>query len=261
GRDPVLLVDAPRLAAVAHWRPQYGLPTAAAAAAALHPPSTAPPVLVTGGQLAVDLTLEPLADPRRQLFVQATLADAKGGRVIAQFGPLTAGQRQRLRAPTVTCALGPGCRLVGFALVENVSRALIAAAEGVKVTLHQVDQVAPDKTVLDASGLADRARWRATAGPLTANLVISTGSPHHAGMALSVAHSISAGGADPGVYPMDAPVPLAALYAPGPKPVRPTLTGDNRVAIGVLRLAERTVAQAAVLPRLGDRGSLLDLEY
>jgi hypothetical protein len=60
---------------------------------------------------------------------------------------------------------------------------------------------------------------------------------------------------------MDAPVPLAALYAPGPKPLRPTLTGDDRVAIGVLRLAERTVGRAAILPRLGIQGSLLDLEY
>ena len=82
---------------------------------------------------------------------------------------MPAGPGQRLQVPTAACASAPGCRLVGFALVENVSSALIAAAEGVKVTLHQVDQVGPDKTVLVAARLADRARWRATAGPLTAN--------------------------------------------------------------------------------------------
>jgi putative ABC transport system permease protein len=261
GRDPVLLVDSPRLAAVAHWLPQYGLPTAAAAAAALHPAATAQPVMVTGGQLAVDVTLDPVADPTRKLFVQATLADAGGDRVSAQFGPLVSGQRQRLQAPTAACTKAPGCRLVDFAIVETISNAFVAAADGIKVTLHQVDQVGPDSTVLAGAGLADRARWRATAGPLTANLVITSGPAPQGGMALTVAKSISTGGADPGVYPMDAPVPLTALHAPGPKPIAPTLLGDDRITIGALRLPERAVAEPSVLPRLGNQGSLLDLEY
>jgi hypothetical protein len=261
GRDPVLLVDSPRLAAVAHWLPEYGLPTAAAAAAALHPTATAEPVMVTGGQLAVEVTLDPLADPTRKLFVQVTLADAGGARVSAQFGPLVSGPRQRLQAPIAACTKEPGCRLVGMALMENISNSLIAAAVGTKVTLHQVDQLGPDRTVLQPSGLADRARWRATAGPLTANLVISSGPRPQGGMALTVAKSLSTGGADPGVYPMDAPVPLAALHATGPKPIPPTLLGDDRFALGALRLPERVVAEAAILPRLGTQGSLLDLEY
>src|SRR6185437_16252795 len=111
----------PRLAAVAHWLPEYGLPTAAAAAAALHPTATAEPVMVTGGQLAVEVTLDPLADPTRKLFVQVTLADAGGARVSAQFGPLVSGPRQRLQAPIAACTKEPGCRLVGMALMENIS--------------------------------------------------------------------------------------------------------------------------------------------
>jgi hypothetical protein len=60
---------------------------------------------------------------------------------------------------------------------------------------------------------------------------------------------------------MDAPVPLTALHAPGPKPIPPTLLGDDRITIGALRLPERAVAEPPVLPRLGNQGSLLDLEY
>jgi hypothetical protein len=170
-------------------------------------------------------------------------------------------QRQHLLAPSAACTQSPGCRLVGLALVENVHGAVVSATDGVKVTVHELDQVGPDATVVKSDGLADRARWRATAGPLPANLVISSTRGEQGGMTLAVAHSITTGGADPGVYPMDAPVPLAALRAPGPKPIPPPLAGDDRIALGTLQLPERQVAQAALLPRLGVQGTLLDLEY
>ncbi len=147
GRDPVLLVDAPRLAAVAHWLPQYGLPTAAAAAAALHPAGRLPPIMVTGGQLAVDVALDPVADPTRQIFVLATLADAQGGRVIAQFGPLMPGERKRFLAADRRLHAGarlPARRLRGHR--DRSAGSMVAAGDGVKVTLHQVDQSGPDQT-------------------------------------------------------------------------------------------------------------------
>src|SRR6185369_10365173 len=52
--DRVLLVDSPRLAKVATWRPEYGR-SAAATAALLHPSAPAPTTM-TGADLAVDLT-------------------------------------------------------------------------------------------------------------------------------------------------------------------------------------------------------------
>jgi hypothetical protein len=129
---------------------------------------------------------------------------------------------------------------------------------GGAVTVHQLGQSGPARTLLDAKGLADRTRWRTTVGVVPANLVIGS---QPAGLGLTVARNTTSGSPDAGVYPMDSPVPLPAIRAPGPKPTAPALLGDLRASVGSITLPIDQVAQSGWLPGLGDTGTLLDLEY
>jgi hypothetical protein len=257
GRDPVLMVDAPRLAAVANWRSEYGIATAERAAAILHPQARGV-VTVDGAEVTVEATLNATPIDNFPVYVEAVLADPLGHRVVARLGPLTA-QRQQFRAPVAGCAKAPNCRLVSLAMVEakGVGTAYALQAGG-SVTVQQLGQAGPDRTLLDAKGLADRTRWRTTVTVVPANLLIGSQST---GLGLTVARNSSSGSPDAGIYPMDSPVPLPAIRAPGPKPVPPTLLGDQRASVGSVTLPIDQVAQPAWLPRLGRTGALLDLEY
>jgi hypothetical protein len=253
GQLPALLVDSTRLAAVARWRPDYGFATAKAAAAALHPPA-AEPVRVSGDRLAVEATVERRADPRADIFLDAILADGTGHRLPARLGPLTADQK-RFEAPTSACTAAPHCRLVSLAVVETLSETTFTARTGVAITVHRLDQVAPDGPVVQPAALADRARWRPGSSATQPNLVI-TSAP--SGLALTVAPVSPVGLRDPGVYPMDSPSPLASIRATPPEPLLP---GDPRVTLGGITVPEQQVATATRLPRLGTKGVLIDLEY
>jgi hypothetical protein len=256
--QPVLLVDSTRLAAVARWHPWYGWPTAAQAAAALHPPGYEP-ITVTGTELAIEASAGRRVPRNGQLLVAAVLADAQGHRVEVRFGPLTA-TAQQFRTPVAGCAEAPHCRLVALSVVESVDggASFFTARDGAFVTVTRLDQRGPDRPIVEPGGFADRSRWRVTATNAPPNLIAT--SAQGGGLALAVAGELQSGGSvrDPGVYPMDAPVPLPAVrLGNGP----PGLTGDPRVAVGAASLPVRSIAAPTWLPRLGSRGVLMDLEY
>ena len=254
GKDRVLLVDSPRLAAVATWRPEYGM-TAEQTAAALHPPAPAP-VYLTGDEVALDIDVHfTAADPERVVFFDAVFADPAGGRLTARTGPLKEGP-QRLRVPTPACTTAPGCRFSSLALMQSTleQKVFFSARPGVEVTVHALAQAGPNKPLLTKEQLADRVAWRLTVTDKPPNLIVS---PVAAGLLLRIA-PVSSGATDPGVYRIDSPAPIASVRA---KVLQSRVIGDQRVSYGATTLSERIAATAGRLPRLGDQGVLVDLEY
>jgi putative ABC transport system permease protein len=252
GQDRVLLVDSPRLAAVAAWRPEYGM-TAEEAAAALHP--RAPdPIMVTGGELAFDLDVRMTAPERgRTLFFEAVLADPAGTRLVARAGPLEEGAAV-LKVQVPACAKAPGCRLSSLAVMQSTleQRVFFAARPGFDVTVRGLSAGTP---VLTAETLADRTRWRLAVSAAPPNLIVT---PTGGGLLLRVAPIRPGPASDAGVYPVDAPAPIATIRA---KKLQVRIAGDQRITYGSASIAERIAGSATRLPRLGDQGVLVDLEY
>lgn len=125
GEPGVVAVDATRLPAVALW-PAGGGPVAEVAAQ-LHPPLAAPPVMLTGASLTLDVTAATL--DRTDVVLAATLAPLDGRpTATVELGTLVRG-RQSYTAETTMCT--QGCRLVELAvrLPPYVGPAIV-------VTLH-----------------------------------------------------------------------------------------------------------------------------
>jgi putative ABC transport system permease protein len=254
GSDRVLLVDSPRLAKVATWRPEYGR-GAAQTAALLHP--TAPePIYVTGGELALDVTNHySVVDRTRVVFLDVVLADPKGTRLTVRLGPLAEGA-QALRAGVPACATAPGCRLSSLQIVQTTleQKIFFAARPGVEMVVHAMTQ-AGGAAVLSREMLADRTRWRLGVNGNPPNLIVT---PVADGLRLTVAPVRPGGASDPGVYPLDTPAPLISVRATR---LEQRLVGDQRMSFGSVSMSESVAGTAVRLPRLGDRGVLADLEY
>ncbi|MEV6931999.1 FtsX-like permease family protein [Dactylosporangium sp. NPDC051485] len=258
GYDRVLLVDSPRLAKVATWRPEYG-PDAAQTAALLHPDAPKP-VAVTGGELTVDFDAHVTGnDASRVVFLDVVLADPKGNRLTARAGPLADG-RKTLKLPVAACATAPGCRLSSLQIVQSTQeqRVFFASRPGVEVTVHGITQSGPnqggDQPVLSKEMLGDRTRWRLGVNGNPPNLIVTAVGD---GLRLTVA-PVRTGVADPGVYPLDTPAPLASVRA---TEIQPRRVGDQRVTYGSTSISETVAETARRLPRLGEKGVIIDLEY
>jgi hypothetical protein len=246
-----LAVDAPRLAATALWRPEYG-PGAAAVARLLHPPAP-DPIRVSGSGL--ELTAEVPAGAT----VSALLAPVRSGEPLAVpfTAPATGGTT--LVAPAPACAGPGGCRLIGFRLGRSGSSD--AAGEGEpRAVLRELRQTGPASTLVDSAGFADRARWRPTSAPARLGPVLAV-ADGGSGLSARVVGSPVPGVQPSGeVYTVDAPVPLPVVVA-GALP-EPDLAGDTRLnALGAQTVPARRVGGAALLPVLGRVGALVDLEY
>ncbi|MFG2036689.1 FtsX-like permease family protein [Dactylosporangium sp. NPDC048998] len=253
GYDRVLLVDSPRLAKVATWRPEYGA-SAAQTAALLHPDAPKP-VMVTGAELTVDFATHFTdTDPSRVVYLDVVFADPKGTRIAAHVGPLAEGP-QVIKAAVPACATAPGCRLSSLQIMQSTKEEKIffPSRPGVEVTLHGITQ-ADGQPVLSKEMLSDRTRWRLGVNGNPPNLIATAVGE---GLRLTVA-PVRPGTADPGVYPLDTPAPLATVRA---TPRQPRLVGDQRIAYGSTSISETVAGTARRLPRLGEKGVIADLEY
>ncbi|MGI5237957.1 hypothetical protein [Dactylosporangium sp. CA-139066] len=216
-----LAVDSTRLAAVAYWRADYSPEPVSALAARLRPAAGAG-VTLTGATVGLDLTAVDLAG--KPATVTALVAPVGGvRRVEVDFGPLSIG-RHWYTAPAPGCAAG--CRLVSlqFGLPNYVG-------PPVRLTLHAIQ------------GQPFGADWRMPAGATAA----ATGDG--LGVTLPPSPRREAGS----LLPPDVPAALP-LVSTGPLPPDGAYASfDGPVGAAVVGHAER-------LPRLGRRGSLVDLE-
>jgi hypothetical protein len=193
------------------------------------------------------------------VYLDVVLADPKGTRLVAHLGPLKEGPQQ-LRAPLPACTAAPGCRLSSLDIVQSTleQKIFFASRPGVEVTVHGIEQAgnkAGDKAVVAKDMLADRSRWRLDVSGAPPNLIVT---PVTGGLLLKVAPVRPGGAADAGVYPLDSPAPIVSVRA---KRLQPRIAGDQRVSYGSTSLSERVAGTATRLPRVGDQGVLIDLEY
>ncbi|WP_426511981.1 hypothetical protein ACPPVO_15950 [Dactylosporangium sp. McL0621] len=199
--------------------------------AALHPAAPAP-LRFTG----TDLALRAGGDGNRVRVLLA--ADGTGEQAVAEFGPLS-HQPEPFTAVVPACARG--CR--------------VEAVEADRGTVELRELTAGGATVVAGDVFADPARWRTTVAQAAAGIqVVQTAGV----LRLGDAQPRTQRPVDSRLYVVDAPVPLPALAAGG--------AADNdrhdQPAVSVfgasVPLAPRP---AALVPRGGGSGILVDLEY
>ncbi|WP_433796791.1 FtsX-like permease family protein [Actinoplanes sp. CA-252034] len=233
---PGLAVDSTRLAAVAAW-PGDG-PGPAEVAGRLHPELPAPPEF-PGPDIAVDVSASGLVPGTKGLRLQVSVSSLTGiGDAVIELGELQnrpATYQQRI----AVCQ--EGCRIDGIGLARTGTSPITA-----EVVLRGLRATGPDREVLPAARLADPNNWRV--GPE----VRLARAPD--GLRLGFTESVSV---SPLVWikPASTPDPIPIAVAGG------RLTAD---VIGGLDAKPMLIADAGtlpVVPRLGRRAVLVDLEY
>jgi hypothetical protein len=252
---PILAVDSTRLAAVARWRPDYGpVGTLQAATAAARPRATLP--AVTGTRLTVtarNLRAEPLT------LTAVVQNDATGVPVPVPLGPIGPG-RHTAAAPLKGCDAAPGCRFVRWELAGPRGRdgRLQPPPPNAALTIESLTQQGPDAGILDAARLADLSRWHSDLAGAGMDLTAASGAD--GGLTISVdANTMGFPAVGNEVYTVDAPLPLPIVLA-GEAPA-PWQFGDpSLLSFGAGATPIRVAGRAGVLPVIGARGILVDLD-
>ena len=234
GTPPVLAVDSSRLATVATWRPEYGPVTALTTAKA---PELLP--LITGNRLTVAVTSQRRTSTLLGVILQH---EGTGEGVRLEFRGIRRGA-QSVSAAVPTCAVAPGCRLVGWELFTP------EGSDTGAVTIRSLSQQNPPATVVDTAGLGDVTRWR---GDFTTPAVhIRTGP---GGLTLS---ADQAGGTKVAV--VDSPLPMPVVLA-GKAPGTWFFDDAALGRFGDAATPVRVAAAPRVLPVIGGDGVLTDLD-
>jgi len=217
----------------------------------------------------------PSVQPPIGLAVVLDLVDARGAAVAARFGPLPPG-RQTVRVDTPACA-GAGCRLVSITLVptrpmpDSVAADTAETPATAPIVLHRLAQLDPPATLVDQAGFADLRRWRQPVANRRPALVFSRTAD---GLSLRISAlapppPVPAGQPRPDNGPpvpdrwavevADAPLPLPAVATGITVDVR--AGGVDYPLLSSSRVPVRAMATGELLPRVGERGMLVDLEY
>jgi putative ABC transport system permease protein len=230
---PVLAVDSARLPTVSVWRPEFG-DTATTVAQALTPPP-ARPFVFRGNQLIVEAETF-RTEQQSPVELDLTFAPLVGGDMVqAEVKDLAVGRTTR-QVGVVGCA--EGCRLTGFSIpIER---------DTIRVVVYGVRQ--PDgPDVVPAAELVRRDRWRpselAQVGALGSALVISSLATPFNVAAIQVAA-------------VDAALPVPAVVAG-----RTDADNTSLTSLDSQPVQTHATGELRMLPRLGARGTLVDLEY
>jgi hypothetical protein len=241
GGTPTLALDSTRLAAVVPWQAAYGLPDWATVARALQTGSAAP-MSVHSGVLSVSAGWKP--HPGSSATLAAVVAQPDGTVLPVSLGPLRPGQAS-YQATISGC--DPGCRLVGFQLTGPPDLV------GSELTLHQVSGAA----VVPAAAFTDRGRWRTS---VVLGDELPTVSTSDSGLVVSINHLVNDNASITfPVYVRDAQSPLP-MYTTGDIERKSLVDGPTVQAPGAGPVPAQVVGFAALLPRLGGTGRLVDLQ-
>ena len=179
------------------------------------------------------------------------LSTLDGIRHTVDVGEIRVGRRT-YPAKVEGCEIG--CRLVALQLVAP---ALVDAGRPATVDIYRITQGSTD--VASAEVLGDVTRWRPPVGASGVGTVMAATDGR---LRISLYTGVLAPGqrSDQRVFVADAPTALPVLLA-GVR-AQPPRAGDARVnALGSDRVGFQVVGTAAMLPRVGDKGVLADLEY
>jgi len=209
----------------------------------LHP-NAPPAVRMVDGVVSLDAAgpPEPLVPAGLRLY----LTTVDGAVKTVDFGPLGPA-RARYQATVAGC--GPGCRLT--ALEPRVAIANPTPDQGT-VSIYALGQDGGDPVVLD-----DITRWRSQAGAIGIGDVLTA---RDGRLVLTPFVGVLPPNqrVDRRVFSIDAATPLPAVLAGA----RPAQRRDARISpFGTEQVPFEVVGTAAVLPRIGDLGVLVDLEY
>ncbi|WP_433366539.1 FtsX-like permease family protein [Actinoplanes sp. CA-142083] len=235
-----LAVDSRRLEAVASW--PGGGPSAREVASRLRPPAAEPTVL-QGQDLGVTVTTTGMQKGKELKLLVAVSSEAGLGDEVVDFGTLRNG-RSTYKQRVETCRLK--CRINGI----EVTIATTDLGVTGRVVINSLGSAG---AALPAEALADTSRWRL--GGLTGDAAgpgAVVADPGGLGIDATAPNGIR-----DGIWakPVDAPSPLPAAYA-GAKPAGNTVTG-----LDAKPLAVRPIDRLPAVPRVGDRATLVDLEY
>jgi hypothetical protein len=203
--------------------------------------------MVVDGPLTLDVAM---VDSGFGAGVAVHLSTEDGEPVDVPYGGLAPG-RQTVEASVAGCA--PRCRLLS---IEVLTPPAEEPAGPLAVEIYELRQ--PGTTVLSGQTLGDIGRWRGSLVPLTAPPTIGA---HDGRLVINMPEGPLPGTLtlDARVLPLTTPTQLPIVLA-GPPPTRGG--GDPRVsALGGADVPFRIAATVAVLPRVGDSGALMDLEY
>jgi putative ABC transport system permease protein len=239
-----LAVDTSRLTTVATMD---GVDWAALAQALR--PTVPSAVQVTDGDITLDATGPAVPQPARlRLYFGTDL----GASSTVDFGPVTPGRANYVGH--VSGCGATGCRLVAIEPIVNVDE--LSLGQGA-FQLYRLSQ--GDREVVSPAAFSDITRWRAPIGASGVGNIVAARDGHLTIVPFS-GSLVSGYRRDPRVFTVDAPVPLPVVLA-GDRPV-PQRPGDSRLTIlGTERVAYEVVANVPILPRLGNSGALVDLQY
>jgi hypothetical protein len=229
---PVLAVDSQRLAAVADWRPEFGLPVDEAAAALAPPPAR--PLVVRSATFTVDIERwiqTPLRDDLSPLRMVLELESLRDGVRTQTVLPIYEGRRT-YESTVALCA--DGCRLISIGASEKDN-------DPFEFTLYSMKDASGD--VIPADAMGDDQRWSNSPG---SHLRLSDGE-------LNVLTELDPFGT----------VGVAVGVIDGLSRLPSIATSDDRRVVLTNTAAPvlvATVATVTTLPRVGGAGALVDLE-
>jgi putative ABC transport system permease protein len=253
GNEPgglLVAVDATRLPAVGTWRRDFAAKPLRMLAAAVHP-ATAPRVMVTGRQLALTVTASDLTGSGTA-ELEADVRSPTTGAASVLLGRIRPGRHVYVGS-VATCAAG--CELTGLGVPSGLAN--FAPRSGrLLFTALAARSASTASWAPVGAALSTPGRW--TAYRLSPPAKVNRVEASSAGLQLSYAAEHAE---VPGVSPFDAPSVLPAVVAGAavddPVVGRPTMV----TGLDGNKLPVRIAAIARVLPRAGDTGTLLDLEY
>jgi hypothetical protein len=234
---PKLAVDSSRLATASIWRPDFGPLSADQVAARLHPTGTPAALTVSGKYIGLDLSIAQL-DPRAGLKLTLALVSPSGVADSLEFSELRQGDAEYLMSAP-DCAAG--CRLIGF----NLNR-FGSVGQHFEITILGLTGADENGTQVSQVPLGKASNWR---GSATAKMVDGA-----AGLT-AVLDNPNGVAQDGWVKPADTPYPLPVVATSKLR------SGATLAGLDGNQIAVNQVGQVSGLPRLGDTGALVDLEY
>ncbi len=240
---PTLAVDSGRLAAIVPWYPSYGLPDWPTVARTLRA-GASPPTVFHSGPMTVDATWTP-TNAAARASLTAVIEQPGGVAGTVDFGQLRTA-RSTYQATLTGCQ--PQCRLIGFRLTGS------AKLIGSSLLLRSF--TVGGTPVVDQASFADRSHWRTSVVQGDELPLITTGTD---GLSLTVdlVQSNTATIVFP-VYVRDAQTPVPT-YAAGDIPPESRIGAATVQAPGAGPVPATIVGTAALLPRVGGNGRLIDL--
>jgi hypothetical protein len=245
-----LALDASRLARVASWPADLGLP-AAVAARLLLSGHAAPPVRVSGTAVSVTVAAATDARPAPMLGVDVFDVDTQFASRVT-LGPVGAGTHQYTGSLAGDCP--GGCRLVGLSLTWAPATAAATTARPPTVTLDVValrERARDGRWVALRSGVGDLRRWGRTSGGVRLS---------DSGGELEARCSLNDFGAPLTFGPADVPPALPVLVTPTSDSTASGDGGPLVVGLDGSTLAGRRVGEIPALPGVSGDAVLANLQ-